>query len=60
MSTTAEERNRTCVLGAFDTLSNRRDFVAVQRFWSPDYIQHRAHIPPGRDGLFNLVKASTT
>ena len=59
MSTTAEERNRTCVLGAFDTLANRRDFVAVQRFWSPDYIQHSAHIPPDRDGLFNLVKASS-
>jgi predicted SnoaL-like aldol condensation-catalyzing enzyme len=28
------------------------------RFWSHDYIQHSAHIPPGRDGLFNLVKPS--
>ena len=25
--------------------------------WSPDYIQHSAHIPPGREGLFNLVKS---
>jgi predicted SnoaL-like aldol condensation-catalyzing enzyme len=58
MSTTAEERNRTFVLGAFDTLANRRDVVAAQRFWLPDYIQHSAHIPPGRDGLFNLVEAS--
>jgi predicted SnoaL-like aldol condensation-catalyzing enzyme len=55
MSTTAEERDRTCVLGAFDTLANRRYFVSAQRFWSPDYIQHCARIPPGRDGL---VKAS--
>jgi predicted SnoaL-like aldol condensation-catalyzing enzyme len=23
---------------------------------SPHYIQHSAHIPPGRDGLFDLVK----
>jgi predicted SnoaL-like aldol condensation-catalyzing enzyme len=44
------------VLEAFDTLSNRRDYAAAQRFWSPDYIQHSAHIEPGRDGLFNLVK----
>jgi predicted SnoaL-like aldol condensation-catalyzing enzyme len=58
MSTTAEERNRTLVLGVFDTLANRRDFVAAQRFWSPDYIQHSARIPPGRNGLFNLVEAS--
>jgi predicted SnoaL-like aldol condensation-catalyzing enzyme len=58
MSTTAEERNSTCVLGAFDTLANRRDFVAAKRFWSHHYIQHRAPIPPGRDGLVNLVEAS--
>jgi predicted SnoaL-like aldol condensation-catalyzing enzyme len=58
MGTAAEERNRTFVLEAFDTLADRRDFVAGQRLWSPDNIQHSAHIPPGRDGLFNLVKAS--
>jgi predicted SnoaL-like aldol condensation-catalyzing enzyme len=54
----AEEGNKALVLEAFDTLANRRDYAAAQRFWSPDYIQHSAHIPPGRDGLFNLVKAS--
>jgi predicted SnoaL-like aldol condensation-catalyzing enzyme len=58
MGSAAEERNKAFVLEAFDTLANRRDFTAAQRFWSPDYIQHSAQIPPGRDGLFNLVKAS--
>jgi deazaflavin-dependent oxidoreductase (nitroreductase family) len=58
MATAAEERNKALVLEAFDTLVNRRDYAAAQRFWSPDYIQHSAHIPPGRDGLFNLVKTS--
>ena len=58
MGTPADERNKAFVLEAFDTLANRRDFVAAERFWSPGYIQHSAHIPPGRDGLFNLVKAS--
>jgi predicted SnoaL-like aldol condensation-catalyzing enzyme len=58
MGTAAEERNKAFVLEASDTLANRRDYAAAQRFWSPDYIQHSAHIPPGRDGLFNLVKAS--
>jgi deazaflavin-dependent oxidoreductase (nitroreductase family) len=58
IGTAAEERNKAFVLEAFDTLANRRDYAAAQQFWSPDYIQHSAHIPPGRDGLFNLVKAS--
>jgi predicted SnoaL-like aldol condensation-catalyzing enzyme len=44
------------VLNAFDTLFNRRDYAAAERFWSPNYIQHSAHIPPGRDGLFGLIK----
>jgi predicted SnoaL-like aldol condensation-catalyzing enzyme len=56
--TVTEERNRAFVLEAFDTLFNKRDYVAAQRFWSPDYIQHSAHIEPGRDGLFNLVRVS--
>jgi len=30
--------------------------VAAERYWSPDYIQHSAHIEPGRDGLFSLIK----
>jgi predicted SnoaL-like aldol condensation-catalyzing enzyme len=53
---TTSERNKRLVLEAFDTLFNKRDYVAAEKFWSPNYIQHSAHIPPGRDGLFNLVK----
>ena len=44
------------VLTAFDTLFNKRDYASAERFWSPRYIQHSAHIPPGRDGLFGLIK----
>jgi predicted SnoaL-like aldol condensation-catalyzing enzyme len=55
--TTTPEQNKALVLEAFDTLFNKRDYEAAQRFWSPDYIQHSAHIEPGRDGLFNLVRA---
>jgi predicted SnoaL-like aldol condensation-catalyzing enzyme len=51
-----ESKNKALVLEAFDTLFNKRDFAAAERFWSPDYIQHSAHIAPGRDGLFNLIK----
>lgn len=51
-----EAQNKALVLEAFETLFNRKDLAAAERFWSPDYIQHSAHIPPGREGLFNLVK----
>ena len=56
--TEIEQRNKALVLEAFDTLFNKRDYAAAQRFWSPDYIQRSAHIEPGREGLFGLVKAA--
>jgi hypothetical protein len=30
-------------LEGFDTLFNKRDYVAAEKFWSPHYIQHSAH-----------------
>jgi predicted SnoaL-like aldol condensation-catalyzing enzyme len=51
-----EEKNKAFVLEAFETLFNKRDYAAAERFWSSNYIQHSAHIPPGREGLFALVK----
>ena len=57
MTQTAEQL-KALVLDAFDTLFNKRDYAAAERFWSPTYIQHSAHIEPGREGLFELVKAS--
>ena len=57
MNTTLEDKNKARVLEAFDTLFNRRDYAAAEKFWSPNYIQHSAHIQPGREGLFNLVKS---
>jgi predicted SnoaL-like aldol condensation-catalyzing enzyme len=56
MSDTKETRNKALVLKAFDALFNKRDYAAAERFWSAQYIQHSAHIEPGRDGLFNLIK----
>jgi predicted SnoaL-like aldol condensation-catalyzing enzyme len=53
---TTAEQNKRLVLEAFDTLFNKRDYAAAEKFWSPRYIQHSAHIEPGRAGLFNLVK----
>ena len=55
MIKTTPAQNKDLVLQAFDTLFNKRDYKAAERYWSSNYIQHSAHIPPGRDGLFNLV-----
>jgi predicted SnoaL-like aldol condensation-catalyzing enzyme len=52
-----EEKNKELVLKGFDTLFNKRDYLAAEKLWSPDYIQHSAHIPPGRAGLFDLIKS---
>jgi predicted SnoaL-like aldol condensation-catalyzing enzyme len=56
MAESKEARNKALVLKAFDTLFNKRDYEAAGRYWSPNYIQHSAHIEPGRDGLFNLIR----
>jgi predicted SnoaL-like aldol condensation-catalyzing enzyme len=58
MSQTEENRNKALALEGFDTLFNQRNYAAAERFWSPRYIQHSAHIAPGREGLFELVKAA--
>ena len=57
MAKTTPDQNRTIVFKAFDTLFNQRDYATAERFWSPNYIQHSAHIAPGREGLFDLIKS---
>ncbi len=57
MNPTKQEKNKSLVLEAFDTLFNKRDYAAAEKYWSPNYIQHSAHIAPGRQGLFNLIKS---
>ena len=57
MSQTIQEKNKALVLEAFDTLFNKRHYAAAEKYWSPNYIQHSAHIEPGREGLFNLIKS---
>jgi predicted SnoaL-like aldol condensation-catalyzing enzyme len=58
MTQSIQERNKQLVLQAFDTLFNKRDYAAAKKFWSPQYIQHSAHIAPGREGLFDLIKST--
>src|SRR5436853_3873439 len=57
MSKSTAAENKALVLEAFETLFNKKDYAAAERFWSPSYIQHSKHIPPGRDGLFGLIKS---
>jgi predicted SnoaL-like aldol condensation-catalyzing enzyme len=57
MIKTTPLQNKALVLQAFDTLFNKRDYQAAERYWSSNYIQHSAHIAPGRAGLFDLVRS---
>lgn len=56
MVKTTSAQNKALVLQAFDTLFNKRDYEAAEPFWSDRYIQHSAHIAPGRSGLFDLIR----
>jgi predicted SnoaL-like aldol condensation-catalyzing enzyme len=38
MKKKTEENNKKLVLEAFDTLFNKRDYAAAERYWSPHYI----------------------
>jgi len=58
MTKATPEQNKALVLEAFDTLFNKRDYEAAARFWSDTYIQHSAHIEPGRNGLFSLIRSA--
>ena len=58
MAKSTPEQNKALVLQAFDTLFNKRDYEAAASYWSDSYIQHSAHIEPGREGLFNLIRSS--
>ncbi len=60
MGESTAAKNKAIVLEAFETLFNKRDYAAAERFWSPNYIQHSAHIAPGREGLFTLIKSLPT
>jgi predicted SnoaL-like aldol condensation-catalyzing enzyme len=56
MANATAEANKALVLKGFDTLFNQRDYDAACRYWAPNYIQHSAHIAPGREGLLNLIR----
>ncbi|PNE10093.1 MAG: hypothetical protein CR217_16230 [Beijerinckiaceae bacterium] len=49
------KRAEGCVVAL--TLFNKRDHAGAERYWSDRYIPHSAHIEPGREGPFNLVRS---
>ena len=57
MARTSFAENKALLLKAFDTLFNQRDYEGAARYWAEDYIQHSAHIAPGRNGLFDLIRS---
>ena len=63
MSRTAEEEaNLALVFDMFAHVLNPMDSAAVDRFISPDYIQHNQLAEPGREGLtrfLDTIRAET-
>lgn len=57
MAKTKPDQQKTIVLEVFNTLFNKRNHATTERFWSPNYIQHSAHIASGREGLFDLIES---
>jgi predicted SnoaL-like aldol condensation-catalyzing enzyme len=60
MNIASQATNKALVLVALDTLFNQREYRIAEQYWSPSFILHSAHIAPGRDGLFEFVKAMPT
>jgi predicted SnoaL-like aldol condensation-catalyzing enzyme len=49
------QHNKALVLEAMTALFQRHDASAVERLYTPEYIQHNPNIPQGRDALQALV-----
>ncbi len=52
---TQQEKNKLLVLEAFEAAFSKKQTDAFELYWSPNYIQHSAKIPPGREGLKRTV-----
>ena len=60
--TEQEQANLDLVMGMFEHVLNPMDSGAVDRFVSPDYIQHSQLAPPGRDALkafLDMIRTET-
>jgi len=50
-------QRKAIVVEALTKAYAERDFSALERYFSPGYIQHNPLIPPKRDGLRNYIAA---
>ncbi len=50
------EKNKALVLEAMTALFQRHDVSVVERLYAPNYIQHNASMPQGRDALAKIVE----
>ena len=58
MNITSEASNKALVLVALDTLLNQRQYRIAEQYWSASLILHSGDIAPGREGLFEFVRAA--
>jgi len=56
MGSGSESRNKSVIVEVLTSAYARRDFTALEKWFSPDYIQHNPVIPGKRDGLRDYVK----
>jgi predicted SnoaL-like aldol condensation-catalyzing enzyme len=54
--TDAAARNKAIIIEALTSAYMKRDFTALERSFSPDYIQHNPFIPGKRAGLRAFVE----
>jgi len=50
-------RNKTIIVEVLTKAFTHRDFSALEKWFSPDYIQHNPFIPAKRAGLRGFVEA---
>jgi predicted SnoaL-like aldol condensation-catalyzing enzyme len=54
--TNKTNRNNAIIIEVLTSAFTKRDFAALERWFSPDYIQHNPFIPGSRAGLRGLVE----
>ena len=59
MTTTSPEENKALVLKAFDTLFNKRDYIAAERFWSDRYHRRDMSKPTDVRNVLRYVLLNT-
>ena len=50
------DHNKAAILDVLTSAFNRRDFGPLERWFSPDYIQHNPLIPAKRAGLRSYIE----